>query len=596
MPLPKIVQKRALTLTKNFDKCTNRLQRLYAAGRYDEYLALRKGELTAIYKDACTLLREADTTGASYRADLLDAVQYIIDEDIGEEEAADICCLTLKPQDYRDEPAVVEDQRIGRNPAEREYEDDDDDEDVGPKPHPKANPSASFSLELTELTATPANRSAMPIYDARCEVSSVRDRKSRYDGRHKSDFVIDMQTSSGGSCLAVLGWVETKVLQPRDHRRTGTFPAPWISYHFPDDHKSKFTNFMKGWGHRLEVGLTGVARHMTLDESQRLIFVADQDRIKSFEWATPNGSYHTRPLAMHTLNSKHFNGPIAALPNGFLIRAGAGSAGVWGLLNQLDIHGPQGDQIIGSEIHIDDEYEYEYDSDLDDISHLEYSSGSPCTSEVTFADDPELKPDVWRVLPHSPSTVLATGRKERSCVAIDLEHGGKTITRYQGHPGFVSGVSISAADPHVFLTSSCQDEYARLFDVRRPQAVLKFAACEPGKECGAISLAHPDGIPTVFTASRYNQDFKVWDVRSRACAYELGTDECRGSSVRSFAWDAGHNSLYSLRSAFDNNDGYSEDSDDGGNRAYNRIYRYSFKDEPQHSTLCNDNAKAAAEE
>ncbi|KAG8753695.1 hypothetical protein FRC11_007192, partial [Ceratobasidium sp. 423] len=117
MPLPKVVQKRTLNMTKNFDKCTSRLERLYAAGRYDEYLALRRGELTAIYKGACTLLREADTMNAPYRTDLLGAVQYIIDEDIGEEAATDICCLTLRPQDYRNEPTIVEDQRIGRNLA-----------------------------------------------------------------------------------------------------------------------------------------------------------------------------------------------------------------------------------------------------------------------------------------------------------------------------------------------------------------------------------------------------------------------------------------------------------------------------------------------
>ncbi|KAG8729422.1 hypothetical protein FRC11_008813, partial [Ceratobasidium sp. 423] len=519
MPFPKAVQKQTTTLTKKFDKCMNKLERLYTTGRYDEYLALREGEFTTIYRDACTLVREADTTGASYRADLLDVIQPIIDEFITEDGVIDVGCLTFRVQDYRDEPIVIKDRRVMQNPTARRPADDEAED---PKPHPRSNPFAIFSFNPPALTATPDDRSAMPIYDARCEISSVRDRRDRHFERCETDSVVDMQMSTGGSCLAVLGWVETKVLHPRNRRRTGKFPAPWISYHFPDDPKAKFTNIMQ-WGHRLEVGLAGVPRHMALDEDQRLIFVADNDRIKSFEWAGADGSYHKWPLAMHTLRSKRFNGPIATLPGNTLICAGTGSVALWSL-NQLETHRLKGDQTIGKSIFIDDECEY--DSDCDHVPHLEYSSGSAHTSEIAFTNERNFKPDVWRVLPHSPSTVLATGRAERNCIAIDLEHDGKTATRYQGHSGFVSGISISDADPRVFLTA-CRDGYARLFDVRRPQAVLNFAA---GKECGAIALAHPDGIPTVFTASHYGEDFKVWDVRSRACVYELGADGYYNSS------------------------------------------------------------------
>ncbi|KAL5637790.1 hypothetical protein ACGC1H_002153 [Rhizoctonia solani] len=400
-----------------------KLERLYATGHYDEYLALREGELAMIYKDACALVREADTNNALYRADLLDTLQPIIDEAIAEDGVVDVGCLTLRAQDYRDEPIVIKDRRVIQIAAARAHGDDDGPED--PKPHPRSNHYALFSFNPTNLTVTPTDRTAMLIYDARCKISSVRDRRDRHFEWCETDHVVGMQISSGGSCLAVLGWVETKVLHPRNRRRTGKFSALWISYHFPDDPKSKFTKLMQyPGGHRSQVGLAGVPRHMTLDESQRLIFVADNDRIKSFEWATANGSFHKYPLATHTLRSKQFGGLIVTLPNGTLICAGTGTAATWNL-SQLKTHGPKGNQVIGKEIFIDDECDY--DSDCDHMPDFEYSSGSGYTSKITFTDDRKLDPKVWRVLPHSSSTVLVVGRMERSCIAIDLEHRGKTI-------------------------------------------------------------------------------------------------------------------------------------------------------------------------
>ncbi|KEP48347.1 WD domain, G-beta repeat protein [Rhizoctonia solani 123E] len=545
-------------------------------------------ELATIYKNACALVRGADNNNAPYRADLLDTLQPIIDEAIVEDGVVDVGCLTLRAQDYRDEPIVIKDRRVIQTTAAAGNGDDPED----PKPHPRSNPYALFSFNPTSLTAKPTDRIAMPIYDARCEISSVRDQRGRHFERCETDQVVGMQISSGGSCLAVLGWVETKVLHPRNCRRTGKFTAPWISYHLPGDPKSKFTKLMQ-WpgGHRSQIGLAGVPCHIALDESQRLIFAADNDRIKSFEWAAANGSFHKYPVATHTLQSKQFSGPMATLPNGTLIRAGTGAAATWNL-SQLKTHGPKGNQVIGKEIFIDDECEY--DSDCDNMPDFEYSSGSGYTSKITFTDDRKLDPKVWRVLPHSSSTVLAVGRMERSCIAIDLEHGGKTIARYQGHSSYVSDVSVSIADPRVFLTSS-GDGYARLFDVRRPKAVLQFEACRAGKECGAVALAHPDGIPTIFTASRY-EDFTVWDLRSRVCVYELGADDHDNSSVCSFAWDSEHNSLYSLKSCFDENGGYSDDSDDEEGSSYSRIYRYSFKVKPRYAMLPSDDPKVDEEE
>ncbi|KAG8692489.1 hypothetical protein FRC11_003580, partial [Ceratobasidium sp. 423] len=440
MPLPKAVQKQTSALTKKFDKCMNKLERLYSTGRFEEYLTLRRGEFTAIYKDACALIREADTGNQPYLTDLLDAVQSIIDEDIEDEVVAQVGCLTLKPQDYQDGPIVVEDRRMRRNNTKRVPAP----VNQQAKPHPRSSVFAHFGLDNPTLTATAANRSAIYVYDARCEITSVRDESDIDDERKKTDAVADMQVSAGGSCLAVLGWVETKGLHPRHHGREGKFPAPWISYHFPEVPSSKFTNLMFD---RFETGLAGIPSHMTLDERQRLIFAADDGRVKSFAWAAANGTYYKRPLATHTLDSAGFCGPMVNLSNGTLVRAGTGAAAAWDI-KHLETHQPGENKIIGREIRIDSEYEY-YGVD-DDVPHFEYSSGSARTSVITFSDDRRMEPEVWVARPYSASTVLAAGNIEPNCIAIDLEHGGKTITRYQGYTSPVSDISVSAADPHVF--------------------------------------------------------------------------------------------------------------------------------------------------
>ncbi|KDN48376.1 hypothetical protein RSAG8_02968, partial [Rhizoctonia solani AG-8 WAC10335] len=67
------------------------------------------------------------------------------------------------------------------------------------------------------------------------------------------------------------------------------------------------------------------------------------------------------------------------------------------------------------------------------------------------------------------------------------------------------------------------------------------------------------------------------------------------SSVCSFAWDSGCNSLYSLRSFVDDGDGYSDDSDEDEGSSYSRIYRYSFKDKPRYAMLPTDDPKVDEE-
>jgi hypothetical protein len=62
------------------------------------------------------------------------------------------------------------------------------------KRHPKSPPLTRFRPGLPSLTPMPANRLAMSVYDARCEVSAVSIIPP-----------IWLQLSEGSSCLAAIG-------------------------------------------------------------------------------------------------------------------------------------------------------------------------------------------------------------------------------------------------------------------------------------------------------------------------------------------------------------------------------------------------------
>ncbi|CAE6517139.1 unnamed protein product [Rhizoctonia solani] len=601
MSLPEVLRQQVSDLTEQFEECTSELERLYSAKRYQNYLTHRKETLLPIYQAAFKLMRDADPP---YRNEIFDALLAILGEEIGEEVATDICCRTFKPQDYRGKTSVLEDRRVLREMSEEIDEEGEEKEDPNTKSHPRSHPFASFSLGPSIITAPKSNRSARLVHDARCEISSVRGRKSRSSRTQRADVLLNLQLSAGGSCLAALGRTEATVIHPKDNQTNHRYPTPWVSFHLPKRSDSDFNNLIKQRKARFKVGLTGNVSQMTLDEQRRLIFVADEDRIKSFQWASADEPYFSRPIPKHTMYSKGFDGPMTAFANYALVRAGTGAAAVW-YYGDLKTHSYRSRRFyllrgerrapyfIGGKMYPDGELDY--DSHGNKYPPCENSRGSPEGSVIAFVDDRKLKPHIMRVLKGYRYAVLAAGRKEPSCISIDLEHGGQTVTRYQGHSGYVTNISTSLADQRVFLTSSRHDKYARLFDVRKPQPVLQFTAGQAGQECGAIALAYPGGIPTVFTASRYNQDFKVWDVRSRACVYELGTDECKASFIQSLTWDGRDRSLYALKSHSkdchglhdidDKSKGYKNNT---GSSSYSRIYRYSFKDKPKYSMVIDE--------
>jgi hypothetical protein len=334
------------------------------------------------------------------------------------------------------------------------------------KRHPKSTPLARFRPELPTLTPIPANHFAMSVYDARCEVSSVRIIPP-----------IRLQLSGGSSCLAMIGACGHK-----DR-------APGLEYFLLDKKDDKNTGFMVN--RFVKVGLEDVARHMAVDESRQLIFVGDDNRVKSYAWGIPGSKYHKNPLPTHTFKSAGARGPITILPNGAIIRAGNGSADVWDI-HGLDTHGKSGHKRIGKKVNVEDTWR-------DEDEEIEPSSGTPPSSQIKFVDQPTLAPYISQPLIQSPSAVLYAEFARESgncgCTTIDLEHGGKTVARYLGHGATVTHFSVSADDPRMFLTA-CDDGFARLFDVRRCLPVLTFDACGQTEFCKAAVLGHPGGIPS----------------------------------------------------------------------------------------------------
>ncbi|KAF8598012.1 hypothetical protein BDV93DRAFT_595430 [Ceratobasidium sp. AG-I] len=499
--------------------------------------------LITVLKDTCALIRQAESSNSVHLTELVEAAQDILSEGVyfaySDEDLFDFL-PSWAHDDERGEPLIKD-----RGETDMPYLCDNETKLIDvllsaqgavasmlavfkrtpmpPTPklvadpwnesmkrHPKTSLLARFRPGLPTLTATPANPLAMCIYDARCEVTS--------SGINSP---IELQLTRANSCLAMnaMGGYKDR--------------SPVLSYFFLNEGTSGLPD-----EYFLEVGLESTAYAMALDESRNLIFLGDRGRVKSYAWGAPGGDNYDEPLATHTLKSGRADGPITTLPNGTIVRAGKGKASVW-KLDELQTHGEDGTALIGEEIDLEESWR-------DDPDEIEQSSGTKPTSQLTFADNPSLKPAEWHPLTQSPSSMLCTTSETGStgskydCFVLDLEHGGKIAARFLGHGGNISNFSVSTPDPQVFLTS-CSDGFARMYDIRRPLPVLTFDACGQHDFCKAVALAHPDGIPTVFTGSGKAEQIKVWDVRACTPIYELATGNNR---VTSLVWDSGYNSLY----------------------------------------------------
>ncbi|KAJ6529635.1 hypothetical protein B0H19DRAFT_1082750 [Mycena capillaripes] len=365
-----------------------------------------------------------------------------------------------------------------------------------PRPHSRSTP-------LARSARNPASHPPgdfRNVYEARCEISS---------GEAACE---PLRIVNNGSCLVVPSMT--------GHRQR----TPILAYYVLDDVNDEPFSVTARYS---DVGLSEIAYAATTDEERKLIFVADDYRIKSYAWADRlTGEIYESAIPTHTLASPRHTGPLAVLTSGTLLRAGEGSAAVWNL-DGLPTHGGAGNKHIGRR--------FKYDGYRGDYDDIEDSSGSPFTSIVKFADS-TVSPAVWYTHPGLPATMLCTSypaeSEDYSFISLDLEHGGKTIVRYFGNGGGIGDISISKEDPNAFATGA-SDGHARLYDTRFPLPVLTFCAGTGQEDCGGVALIHPDGIP--------DQVIGLWDIRARKMVYELSTGN---NSVNSMTWDETRNALY----------------------------------------------------
>ncbi|CAE6443774.1 unnamed protein product [Rhizoctonia solani] len=381
------------------------------------------------------------------------------------------------------------------------------------KPHPQSTKLARFQSSQTSLPATLNEPLALSVFDARCEISSYRCASP-----------IRFYSTLKGVCLALAGMSGWK-------NRSPALNYLLLNQPLNIDPRNEFPN-----ARFVEPGLANIAFHSAIDDDRRLIFIGDGKRVKSYEWGTAEADYRN-PLPVHTLDSGNAEGPIAILSNGTVLRTGKGTANVW-KIDDLPTHDGQG--IIGNKIKIDGH------TWRDDPNNVELSSGSSPSSQITYRGILDFEPTLWKPLVSSASTLICAEYEREdadgtfTCVGLDLETGRST-SKYFGHQSDISEISICASQPQAFLTG-CHDGNARLFDVRQQNPALVLRAGQSDDFCEGAALAHPDGIPIIFTGTRKGEAIKMWDARAQASPiYDLSTGN---NAVQSLAWDANNNTLY----------------------------------------------------
>lgn len=343
------------------------------------------------------------------------------------------------------------------------------------RPHLHSSRCSRFKDTLPTWQRTDTNQRATYILEARCEISSS-------DIERPAHMVI----SSDSNFLALSsmgGWKDR---------------SPIIAYYDPRKEGAEQGVFKPEY--EFTADLTSSVDDILLMEDQKLVFVADHKRIKSYQWTKPRVSRsRTTPLPVHTIESSKFAGPMALL-SGQLLRAGKGCIAAWDL-DTLQTHGTSGGDIVGARLDDDD-----MDTWREDTENIEPSTGTPTVSHTiklegsSISNGREGLPNIstWHQHPSNANIMLCGMDADESntyCHAYDLQAGGKIANRFIGHGAAIDGFSSSRdADPNVFLTW-CYDSLARLYDVRQPLPVMTIQGDKLGGEITSAAFACPDSIP-----------------------------------------------------------------------------------------------------
>ncbi|KAF8640230.1 hypothetical protein AX16_010127 [Volvariella volvacea WC 439] len=379
-----------------------------------------------------------------------------------------------------------------------------------PYPHPNSSRLSRFRLAPTAVTATQDTSVAAIVSQARCEI------------------VADPVCVPTGISSSRPGTPKCFAIPARGGHKDR---SPILHYYLPD---------IDGWKqYTVDVGLADVAYHSAVDGPRRLIFVGDDDRIKSYTWGSKNKNFEDAHPT-HTLSSSGYRGPMVILNDDRLLRAGTKRIGVW-TIDQQPTHGRKGTKTIGRRMNPD-----YFDSWRDDPEEIEYSTGSDVTNALELSEL-DFQINQWTTSPSSASSMICSASSQRdsakqhrySCRILDL-NTGVFGSRFLGHGFGVEQISTSTRDGNTFGTA-CNDGHARLFDIRQTYPVLTFDVGDHEDVCSSIALAHPDGIPLLFTGTERHEHIKVWDVRARSILYDLGTGN---NQVGSLLWDDEENTLW----------------------------------------------------
>ncbi|KAF7796459.1 hypothetical protein EIP86_007636 [Pleurotus ostreatoroseus] len=365
-------------------------------------------------------------------------------------------------------------------------------------PQPENASRISWFRQHVDIPSSAVHPRAHTVFSASCE---VLDHEICLPS---SSLVI----SSSGSYLALAGIEEYDRVE-----------RPAISYWCTD---------VKGYldERQIHTGLAYPVKHSVIDDTRKLLFFADKDRIKSFHWG--------EGLPVHTMRSGNFDGPLAVMTGGRLARAGKGYAAIWNL-DALETHGKSGEDAIGEGNYRVRGYTFmdPYDIDL--------SIGSVVHTTTKFADS-DFQPFVWHS--HTPTSYMLCAEAPRwfghhNCDSTH-EHGfvtfdlaqGKTVSRFSGLDCEPEAFSTSEDEPNTFMTAGSVG-HAWLYDIRLPVPQKKILARCP------IALAHLDGIPVLFIGG--SDKISLYDLRAEKVVYDLATGN---NEVTSLAWETCNSSLY----------------------------------------------------
>lgn len=335
-----------------------------------------------------------------------------------------------------------------------------------PRPHPDSSRIARF--RAADLAVTDTTPLAKAVFQARLSANST-----------DTCDPVRLILPPGSSTMALLqmgGWKNRDPVLTYYDLETGTnyddFPTETV----------------------VPVGLNSVAYRGAVDPERKLLYIADEDRIKSYKYGL--GGNNAEFIAKHTMASSG-EGPIALMDRGgMLLRAGSGQIEVWNVDSQ-PTHGAEGDRRIGK-----GKYSTEGSWRDNECDEIEDSNGSKPTSVIQLQSKCSISD--WAPAPSGEDgkmLVSPDGRDGQRLWSMDVNAGGVPTSRYLGHSGTITQISTSPADdPNSFLTA-CRDGVVRLYDVREPLPKLSFDVGCSGEPVTSALYVHVQGVPGKLTLS-----------------------------------------------------------------------------------------------